>query len=143
MRLIQARLMMTTFHFDNSKRPTLCAYCKAPAGPFLHKDNEYWLGACSMEHLKLIGKGKRLPNKAQINDLGVEYAIAQTKETYTSLTKSEKHKPLHEWQRENRKKVFTSIVRHYLNWANEQAQLDDERAANGSNKILQRESNTK
>ena len=96
-----------------------------------------------MEHLKLIGKGERLPNKAQLNDLGVEYAIAQTKETYTSLTKSEKHKPLHEWQRKNRKKVFTSIVRHYLNWANKQAQLDDERAANGSNKILQEESNTK
>lgn len=134
---------MTTFRFDNNKRPTLCAYCKAPAGPFLHKDNEYWLAACSMKHLKLIGKGERLPNKAQLNDLGVEYAITQTKETYTSLTKSEKHKPLHEWQRENRKKVFTSIVRHYLNWANKQAQLDDERAANGSNKILQEESNTK
>ena len=134
---------MTTFLFSNNKRPTLCAYCKAPAGPFLYKDNEYWLGACSMEHLKLIGKGERLPNKAQLNDLGIEYAIAQTKETYTSLTKSEKHKPLHEWQRENRKKVFTSIVRHYLNWANKQAQLDDERAANGSNKILQKESNTK
>ena len=71
MRSDQTHLMMTIYHFDPHKRPTLCAYCKAPAGPFLYKDNEYWLGACSMEHLKLIDKGEKLPNKAKLNDIGI------------------------------------------------------------------------
>ncbi len=88
-----------------------------------------------MDHLKKIGEGLRLPNKAQLNDDGVEYSIAQTKNLYLDLTLEEEDKPLHKWDRENRKKVFTSIVREYLNWANVQAELDDQRAANGFNKV--------
>lgn len=88
-----------------------------------------------MDHLKKIGEGLRLPNKAQLNDDGVEYSIAQTKDLYLDLTLKEEDKPLHKWDRENRKKVFTSIVREYLNWANVQAKLDDQRAANGFNKV--------
>jgi len=88
-----------------------------------------------MDHLKKIGEGERLPNKAQLNDDGVEYSIAQTKNLYLDLTLEEEDKPLHKWDRENRKKVFTSIVREYLNWANVQAELDDQRAANGFNKV--------
>jgi len=88
-----------------------------------------------MDHLKKIGEGLRLPNKAQLNDDGVEYSIAQTKDLYLDLTLVEEDKPLHKWDRENRKKVFTSIVREYLNWANVQAKLDDQRAANGFNKV--------
>ena len=127
--------MMTTYHFDAKRRPTLCAYCKRPAGPFLKQDGEHWLGACSMDHLKKISKGERLPNKAQINDDGIEYSIAQTKDLYLDLTLKEADKPLHQWDRENRKRVFASIVREYLNWANVQAELDDQRAANGFNKV--------
>ena len=39
-----------------------------------------------MDHLKKIGEGLRLPNKAQLNDDGVEYSIAQTKNLYLDLT---------------------------------------------------------
>jgi len=88
-----------------------------------------------MDHLKKIGEGLRLPNKAQLNDDGIEYSIAQTKNLYLDLTLKEEDKPLHKWERDNRKKVFTSIVREYLNWANVQAELDDQRAANGFNKV--------
>lgn len=88
-----------------------------------------------MDHLKKIGEGLRLPNKAQLNDDGIEYSIAQTKNLYLDLTLEEEDKPLHKWERDNRKKVFTSIVREYLNWANVQAELDDQRAANGFNKV--------
>jgi len=88
-----------------------------------------------MAHLKKIGKGERLPNKAQLNDEGIEYSIAQTKEIYLELANKEDQKPLHKWERANRKRIFTTIVREYLNWANVQAQLDDERAANGFNKV--------
>lgn len=126
------------FNYNGKNRPTLCAYCKAPAGPLLYKDGDYWLGACSMNHLKKIGEGKRLPNKAQLNDEGVEYSIAQTKNVYVELVREERNQPLHKWDRDNRKKVFTSIVREYLNWANEVAQQDDERAKHGSDEILSR-----
>jgi len=132
--------MMTIHHFkfNGNNKPTLCAYCKAPAGPLLHKDGDYWLGACSMKHLKKIGEGKRLPNKAQLNDEGVEYSIAQTREVYLELSREENNQPLHKWDRDKRKRVFTSIVREYLNWANEVAQQDDERAKHGSDEILSR-----
>ena len=89
-----------------------------------------------MDHLKKIGEGKRLPNKAQLNDEGVEYSIAQTKNVYVELVREERNQPLHKWDRDNRKKVFTSIVREYLNWANEVARQDDERAKHGSDEIL-------
>jgi len=126
------------FNYNGKNRPTLCAYCKQPSGPLLYKDGDYWLGACSMEHLKKIGEGKRLPNKAQLNDEGVEYSIAQTKNVYVELAREERNQPLHKWDRDNRKRVFTSIVREYLNWANEVAQQDDERAKHGSDEILSR-----
>ena len=126
------------FNYNGKNRPTLCAYCKAPAGPLLYKDGDYWLGACSMNHLKKIGEGKRLPNKAQLNDEGVEYSIAQTKNVYVELAREERNEPLHKWNRDNRKRVFTSIVREYLNWANEVARQDDERAKHGSDEILSR-----
>lgn len=126
------------FNYNGKNRPTLCAYCKNPSGPLLYKDGDYWLGACSMEHLKKIGEGKRLPNKAQLNDEGVEYSIAQTKNVYVELAREERNEPLHKWDRDNRKRVFTSIVREYLNWANEVAQQDDERAKHGSDEILSR-----
>ena len=128
-------LARMTYHFNPKNRPTLCAYCKRPAGPFLKEDGEHWLGACCMAHLKKIGEGERLPNKAQLNDLGIEYSIAQTKDLYTKLAIEEDQKPLHKWERDKRKKIFTNIVREYLNWANVQAELDDERAANGFNKV--------
>ena len=51
------------------------------------------------------------------------------------MTLEEEDKRLHKWDSENRKKGFTSIVREYLNWANVQAELDDQRAANGFNKV--------
>ena len=86
------------FNYNGKNRPTLCAYCKAPAGPLLYKDGDYWLGACSMNHLKKIGEGKRLPNKAQLNDDGVEYSIAQTKNVYVELAREERNQPLHKWE---------------------------------------------
>lgn len=89
-----------------------------------------------MDHLKKIGEGKRLPNKAQLNDEGVEYSIAQTKDNYVELAREEDNKALHLWDREKRKRVFATIVREYLNWANTTAQQDDERAKNGSDEIL-------
>jgi hypothetical protein len=91
-----------------------------------------------MDHLKKIREGKRLPNKAQLNDEGVEYSIAQTREIYLELSRQEGNKALHKWDREKRKRVFTSIVREYLNWANEVARKDDERAKHGSDEILSR-----
>ena len=130
--------MTRHFKFNGKNKPTLCAYCKAPAGPLLYKDGDYWLGACNMDHLKKIGEGKRLPNKAQLNDEGVEYSIAQTKNVYVELVREERNEPLHKWDRDNRKRVFTSIVREYLNWANAVAQQDDERAKHGSDEILSR-----
>ena len=106
--------VMTMFHFDGKNRPSLCAYCKAPAGPLLYKDGENWLGACCMAHLKKIGKGERLPNKAQLNDEGIEYSIAQTKDIYLELAGKEDQKPLHKWERANRKRIFTTIVSNKL-----------------------------
>jgi hypothetical protein len=91
-----------------------------------------------MAHLDKIKEGKRLPNKAQLNDIGTEYAIASTKDLYKKLLIANKENPLHKWKREDRKKVFVSIIREYLNWANARAKEDDERALNGSKKILQR-----
>ena len=131
-------MMTHHFNFDGNNRPTLCGYCKNPSGPLLYKDGDYWLGACSMDHLKKIGEGKRLPNKAQLNDEGVEYSIAQTKDIYLKLSREEGNEALHKWDRDKRKMVFTSIVREYLNWANAVAQQDDERAKHGSKEILSR-----
>ena len=48
-----------------------------------------------MNHLKKIEEGKRLPNKAQLNDEGVEYSIAQTKNVYVELAREERNQPLH------------------------------------------------
>jgi hypothetical protein len=127
-----------THRFNPKNRPALCAYCKRPAGPFLKEDGKYWLGACSMDHLKKIGEGKRLPNKIQLNDEGVEYSIAQTKDIYLEMSREEGNKALHQWDRDKRKRVFANIVREYLNWANAIAQQDDERAKNGSKEILPR-----
>jgi hypothetical protein len=81
-----------------------------------------------MEHLEKLRTNERLPNKAQLNDEGVEYAITQTKDIYLKLSREEHH----------RKRVFSSIVREYLNWANAVAKQDDERAKHGSEEILSR-----
>ena len=129
---------MMRFLFKEKYRPTLCAYCKNPCGPYLHFDGVAYLGACSMEHLEKLRTNERLPNKAQLNDEGVEYAITQTKDIYLKLSREEHHRALHEWNREKRKRVFSSIVREYLNWANAVAKLDDERAKHGSEEILSR-----
>ena len=87
------------FNFDGKNRPTLCGYCKNPSGPLIYKDGDYWLGACSMDHLKKIKEGKRLPNKAQLNDEGVEYSIAQTKDIYLELSREEDNQALQLYQR--------------------------------------------
>lgn len=130
---------MKTRRFNlKEDRPTLCGYCKSPAGPFLYQDKEYWIGACCMAHLDKIKEGKRLPNKAQLNDIGAEYAIASTKDLYKQLLIANKEDPLHKWKREDRKKVFVSIIREYLNWANARAREDDKRGTDGSKEILQR-----
>ena len=68
-----------------------------------------------MDHLEKLRTNERLPNKAQLNDEGVEYAITQTKDIYLKLSREEHHRALHEWNREKRKRVFSSIVREYLN----------------------------
>ncbi len=39
---------------------------------------------------KKISEGERLPNKAQLNDDGIEYSIAQTKDLYLDLTLKKK-----------------------------------------------------
>jgi len=126
------------FNYDAKNRPTLCAYCKRPCGPLLYQDGDHWLGACSMDHLNKIKEGERLPNKCQLNDEGIEYSIAQTKDIYLELSRQEGNEPLHKWDRVKRKKVFTNIVREYLNWANAIAKQDDERAKHGSEEILSR-----
>jgi hypothetical protein len=47
-----------------------------------------------MEHLEKLRKNERLPNKAQLNDEGVEYAITQTKDIYLKLSREEHHRAL-------------------------------------------------
>ena len=80
-------------------------------------------------------KGTIVNGKSQTNDFYLGECQKWTGLKNLDLTLKEEDKPLHKWERENRKKVFTSIVREYLNWANVQAELDDQRAANGFNKV--------
>ena len=103
-------------------KPSLCAYCRAPAKGFTYGKNEAWFGACSMEHLKYIKEGKRLKNVAQMSHEGLDYAIKQTKEVYLSILDAEGAKPMHQWDREKREMLFGKAIREYLNWSNLQAE---------------------
>ena len=70
-------------------KPSLCAYCRAPAKGFIYGKDEAWFGACSMDHLKKIKEGERLKNVAQMSNEGLDYAIKQTKEVYLSILDAE------------------------------------------------------
>jgi hypothetical protein len=71
--------------------------------------------------MELIREGKRLKKVAVTCDDGIEYTLNQTKKTYKDLAVANGTYILHDWQREDRKLLFATIVNSYLTWANEQA----------------------
>ena len=66
---------MTTYHFDAKRRPTLCAYCKRPAGPFLKQDGEHWLGALANDSDDAMSHRAEIRGASSITD-SVRWAIA-------------------------------------------------------------------
>ena len=88
-----------------------------------------------MDHQKKIRESKRLKNVAIISEVGLSYAIKETRETYIETAKQEKTYIMHEWSEKNRRKFFRMMVRHYLNWANKQAETGNMReiTEDGSN----------
>jgi len=103
-------------------KPSLCAFCRAPAKGFVYGKDDTWFGACSVDHLDKIKKGERLKNMAQMSNEGLDYAIKQTKDTYLEIAKNTGSYVMHEWDREKRELLFGKAVREYLNWANHQAE---------------------
>ena len=88
-----------------------------------------------MDHQKKISEGERLKNVAILSEVGLSYAIKETKATYMEMAKHEKTYIMHEWSEDNRRKFFRMMVRHYLNWANKQAETGNMReiTEDGSN----------
>jgi len=103
-------------------RPALCGYCKIPSGPFMRIEDERIYGACTHEHLKLLREEKKLKRIAITCDDGLDYAISKTKQTYIDMSKKNKTYVLHEWERKDRKLLFSRVVNEYMTWANHQAQ---------------------
>ncbi len=79
-----------------------------------------------MEHLKLIGEGKRMEhiqNFAQINEELLSVALADAKSRYIELSKKNKSYVLHQWDKEDRVSFVRKLVSSYL--VNSKAQADD------------------
>jgi|TARA_R110002012_G_scaffold120136_2_gene269290 hypothetical protein len=108
------------------RRPSLCAYCHGLASALLYIDNEKIKGACSMEHLKYIGEGKRMEhiqNFAQINEELLSVALSDAKSKYIELSKKNGSYVLHQWDKEDRVSFVKKLVSSYL--VNSKAQADE------------------
>ena len=93
----------TISHFRNDdlkyRRPSLCSYCHGLASPLLHIRNGKIKGACSYEHLQLIGENKKMEhikNFAQINEELLSVALSDSKSKYLEISKKNKSYVLHE-----------------------------------------------
>ena len=75
-----------------------------------------------MDHLSKIAKGEKLPRVARLAEKGLRYAITQTKDTYIEIAKQEKTHIIHKWDKNNRERLFASIILNYLDFANYQAE---------------------
>ncbi len=120
----------TISHFRNDdlkyRRPSLCSYCHGLASPLLHIRNGKIKGACSYEHLQLIGENKKMEhikNFAQINEELLSVALSDSKSKYLEISKKNKSYVLHEWTKEDRINFVRRLVSSYLN--NSKAQADD------------------
>jgi hypothetical protein len=120
----------TISHFNNDdlkyRRPSLCSYCHGLASPLLHIRNGKIKGACSYEHLQLIGENKKMEhikNFAQINEELLSVALSDSKSKYLEISKKNKSYVLHEWTKEDRINFVRRLVSSYLN--NSKAQADD------------------
>jgi len=120
----------TAFLFNNDdlkyRRPSLCSYCHGLASPLLHIRNGKIKGACSYEHLQLIGENKKMEhikNFAQINEELLSVALSDSKSKYLEISKKNKSYVLHEWTKEDRINFVRRLVSSYLN--NSKAQADD------------------
>ncbi len=78
-----------------------------------------------MEHTKKIKerleRGEPLPYVAQLNYEGIEYALTLTKDTYLEIAKKENTFVMHEWERDQRMKLFGKAIAEYLNYCSELA----------------------
>jgi hypothetical protein len=109
-----------------NKRPSLCSYCHGLASTFLHIKDGKIKGACSMEHLKFIGEGRRMEhiqNYAQINEELLSVALSDAKSRYIELSKKNGSYVLHQWSKEDRVNFVRKLVSSYL--VNSKAQADD------------------
>ena len=120
----------TISHFRSDdlkyRRPSLCSYCHGLASPLLHIRNGKIKGACSYEHLQLIGENKKMEhikNFAQINEELLSVALSDSKSKYLEISKKNKSYVLHEWTKEDRINFVRRLVSSYLN--NSKAQADD------------------
>jgi len=96
------------------------------ASPLLHIRNGKIKGACSYEHLQLIGENKKMEhikNFAQINEELLSVALSDSKSKYLEISKKNKSYVLHEWTKEDRINFVRRLVSSYLN--NSKAQADD------------------
>lgn len=106
-------------------RPSLCSYCTSPSGGLLLRVEDRYYGSCCMEHTKKIRerleRGEPLPYVAQLNYEGIKYALTLTKDTYLEIAKKENTFVMHEWERDQRMKLFGKAIAEYLNYCSELA----------------------
>lgn len=122
----------SSFPFLND-RPSLCSCCLRPVKGLLFHWGSRWYGACSADHLEKIKlelqthdaykKGVREITLQHpiINHTAVERAVAKTKAAYLQAAKRNKSYVLHEWQKDDRVRLFQQAIQEYLKYCTEQA----------------------
>ena len=122
----------SSFPFLND-RPSLCSCCLRPVKGLLFHWGSRWYGACSADYLEKIKlelqthdaykKGVREITLQHpiINHTAVEKAVAKTKTAYLQAAKRNKSYVLHEWQKDDRVRLFQQAIQEYLKYCTEQA----------------------
>lgn len=103
-------------------RPSLCSICGRSARGFFVTKGKKIYGACSMEHQDKLNKQGSIKNISSVSKLGIDYVLSKTKENYIAHAKKNKSFVLHEWDKKDRKNFFYEAIRHYLNFADKQAE---------------------
>tara|TARA_Y100001938_G_C8092722_1_gene436066 strand:- start:1537 stop:1788 length:252 start_codon:yes stop_codon:yes gene_type:complete len=75
-----------------------------------------------MKHQEKIAEGEIIKNISSVSNVGVDYALKNTKDIYINHAKKNKSFELHKWQSKDRKNLFKEAIRHYLNYADKQAE---------------------
>tara|TARA_R100000995_G_C3424620_1_gene95569 strand:- start:37 stop:288 length:252 start_codon:yes stop_codon:yes gene_type:complete len=75
-----------------------------------------------MEHQNKINKEGSIRNISSVSNQGIDYMLKKTKETYIEQSRKNGSFILHEWSKKDRKQFFFEAVKHYLNFADKQAE---------------------